>query len=98
MNISDAVCPRLLLKRIAMSVFANPLSRFGKVFRCIRRFGVSHGSHVEPGLTPKRLTGLHAINYPNLLTTLAVTVIVHNGVTRNVSTGWTRRANCCCQG
>jgi len=24
-------------------------SRFGKVFRCIRRFGVSHGSRVEPG-------------------------------------------------
>ena len=42
-------------------------SRFGKVFRCISRFGVSHGSHVEPGLTPKRLMGLDAMNYPNLL-------------------------------
>jgi len=46
---------------------AHPLSRFGKVFRCIRRFGVSHGSHVEPGRTPKRLMELDAMNYPNLL-------------------------------
>jgi len=37
------------------------------VFRCIGRFGVSHGSHVEPGLTPKPLMGLDAMNYPNLL-------------------------------
>jgi len=31
------------------------------------RFGASHGSHVEPGLTPKRRMGLHAMNYPNRL-------------------------------
>ena len=42
-------------------------SRFGKVFRCIRRLGVSHGSRVEPGLTPKRRMGFCAMNYRNLL-------------------------------
>jgi len=30
---------------------------------------LSHGSHVEPGLTPKRLMGLTAMNYPNLFLT-----------------------------
>ena len=37
------------------------------MFRRISRFGVSHGSRVEPGLTPKRLMGLSAMNDPNLL-------------------------------
>ena len=45
-----------------------PLSRFEKVFRCIRRFGVSHGSHVEPGLTSKRLMGSDAMKSTDPLT------------------------------
>ena len=45
----------------------SELSRFGKVFRCILRFGVSQGSRVEPGRTPKRLMELDVMNYPNLL-------------------------------
>ena len=43
------------------------------MFRCIRRFGVSHGSRVEPGLTPKRLMGLDAMNYPHLLSMSEIT-------------------------
>ncbi len=45
------------------------LSRLGKVFRSISRFGVSHGCRIGPGLTTNQLIGLCGMNYPNLLRT-----------------------------